>query len=198
MTTDTQCTHTQPCVCVLSKPQQITGQLTILLHPNEPERPSNTAKLITQIIPATSWHIWQRKDPPQQLLSMLKQPGLRPWLIFPADRPELSVRAKQWTTPPSGTVDLFIILDGTWKEVRKIIRQSPWLSELPLLSFTPSQRTRYTLRRNPDAEHLCTAEIASEVLKLTVQTEAATALDEHLKRFLEQYHCWQNHLPLPY
>lgn len=198
MSDNTKCQHTQPCVCWLAEQQTVNARFVLLLHPNEPFRPSNTAGLIRQVIPATDCFVWHRKTPPQALLHLLQDPNYRPWLIFPADRPELAQRSKPWQQNNDGRTDLFLIPDGTWKEVRKMVRQSPWLAELDILAFQPEQTTKYKLRRNPDLDHLCTAEIACQLLTLISEQPASAALSQHFERFLQQYHAWQHHQPRPY
>ena len=171
-------------------------QLVLLLHENEPIRPSNTSRLIQQLLPhATHRFIWQRAEPPQALLDMLNSEQYQPWLLFPADRPDLQPRLKTYQRG-SGKIPLIVVPDGTWKEVRKIVRKSPWLNDLPLLAFNPDRRTRYTLRRNPDDDHLCTAETVAEVLRLADANEAAEELDQLLDRFLLHYHAWKCNHPI--
>lgn len=80
-----------------------------------------------------------------------------------------------------------MVPDGTWKEVRKIVRKSPWLDNLPLLAFDPQKPSRYDLRRNPDADHLCTAETIIELLKLADEPAVAASLDNAFDLFLSGY-----------
>jgi len=187
------------CACNDAFSTPLPLQLALLLHENEPARPSNTSRLIKQQLPATQQFIWQRTVPPTDLLHLLQQPDYLPCLLFPADRPDLQARPQ--VSPEqllqSEKTPLIVVPDGTWKEVRKIVRKSPWLDSLPLLSFEPENRTRYTLRRNPDQHHLCTAETASELLQQMGEPGAATALEQQLTRFLVHYHAWQNHLNPP-
>lgn len=161
----------------------------LLLHENEPDRVSNTSRLISQVLPECETFIWQRKEPPAKLLSLLQNEQYQPWLLFPADRPELVSRAK--TLEETQKTPLIIIPDGTWKEVRKIVRKSPWLDEVPLLSFSPEKPSRYDLRRNPDANHLCTAEIAAELLEQSGNPVAAMHMNNALDLFLKEYRQWQ-------
>lgn len=171
-------------------------RFVLLLHENEPGRLSNTSRLIKRLLPNTEVFIWQRKEPPAALLEMLKNDQFQPWLLFPADRPELQPRARAFAQDDDKT-PLIIVPDGTWKEVRKIVRKSPWLEGLPLLALNPSTTTRYKLRRNPDEDHLCTAETVAEILRLAQAPVQAEELDNLLDRFLSHYHAWQHHLPPP-
>lgn len=64
----------------------------------------------------------------------------------------------------AGKRPLFVLLDATWTEARKMFRKSPYLDALPVLSLTPAQLSRYRLRRSTRGEHLCTAEVAAMCL----------------------------------
>src|SRR5690606_19977244 len=82
---------------------------------------------------------------------------------------------------------LFILLDATWTEARKMFRKSPYLDGLPVLSLQPEQLSRYQLRRSTRAEHLCTAEVAALCLELAGDASAATALGGYFDLFTEHY-----------
>ena len=90
-------------------------------------------------------------------------------------------------TITKGRSTLIIVPDGTWKEVRKVVRKSPWLDQLPLLAFDPQTPSRYDLRRNPDADHLCTAETVIELLKLCKEPTPAAQLTHAFDSFLTNY-----------
>ena len=82
---------------------------------------------------------------------------------------------------------LFVLLDGTWSEARKIFRKSPYLSRLPVLSLQPAQPSTYRLRRSSHAHHFCTAEVASLCLALAGDLAAAQALSAYLEVFSNRY-----------
>lgn len=175
------------CCCSQITPQGSQLELALLLHENEPPRPTTTSKIIQKVLPNSSTYIWQRIDPPQELIDRIQDENTDSWLLFPADRPELVSRSKKFTGAAPERNTLIIIPDGTWKEVRKIVRKSPWLSDLPLLAFDPETPSRYDLRRNPDKDHLCTAETVTELLKLNDENSAADELDRTFEIFMTQY-----------
>ena len=82
---------------------------------------------------------------------------------------------------------LFILLDGTWAEACKMFRKSPYLSQLPVLSLSPEQLSRYTLRRSKNEAHFCTAEVGAMCLELAQDTHAADTLNAYLDVFTEHY-----------
>ena len=106
-------------------------------------------------------------------------------VVFPAsyageDRQVLSA-------PPSGKPPLFIMLDGTWTEARKMFRKSPYLDSLPVISVDLSRVSAYRLREAHADGQYCTAEVAIALLDLAGDTVAAGALGSHFSRFRERY-----------
>lgn len=184
------------CCCSQIEPQQCQLEFALLLHENEHHRATATSKIIQQVLPTIQLYQWQRKDPPKALLERINAADTEVWLLFPADRPELITRSRPFKPAEKKRSTLIIVPDGTWKEVRKIVRKSPWLDQLPILSFSPARKSRYDLRRNPDADHLCTAETVAELLKLNREVEAASELDRALDRFIHHYKRARQNLPL--
>lgn len=180
--------------CCCSQITSFTSQLEIalLLHENEAARPTTTSRIIQQMLSNCQTYTWHRKEPPIELLERINAPDTDTWLLFPADRPELVSRSKPFD-PPASQKALIIVPDGTWKEVRKIVRKSPWLGQLPLLAFNPEQPSRYDLRRNPDSDHLCTAETVAELLRLNGENDCALEMDNTLDRFIEAYKASKRH-----
>ena len=70
-----------------------------------------------------------------------------PCLVFPGEyvAPERVVTEVQ---VPSGKRPLFVLLDATWPQARKMFRKSPYLNHLPVLSLQPRRwRTTGKTRR---------------------------------------------------
>jgi DTW domain-containing protein YfiP len=91
---------------------------------------------------------------------------------------------------------LFILLDGTWDEARKMFRKSPYLQNFPVLSFQPEQLSRYKLRRTQSEAHLCTAEVGAMCLALANNMQAAEALNAYIEVFTEHYLKAKQQLPI--
>ena len=87
----------------------------------------------------------------------------------------------------AGKRPLFIVLDGTWTEARKMFRKSAYLADLPVLSLQPEAISRYRLRRSTREEHLCTAEVTALCLQLADDSAAAQALEQWFARFSRHY-----------
>jgi DTW domain-containing protein YfiP len=86
-----------------------------------------------------------------------------------------------------GKRPLFILLDATWTEARKMFRKSPYLENLPVLSLQPEHLSRYRLRRSKRNDHFCTAEVAAMCLELAGEQRAADGLNAYLDVFSQHY-----------
>tara|TARA_Y100000782_G_scaffold97436_1_gene110524 strand:- start:3453 stop:4064 length:612 start_codon:yes stop_codon:yes gene_type:complete len=174
------------CCCSQISSKKSKVKIVLLLHENEPSRPTSTSKIILKTLPNAENYIWKRNEPPSTLIEQINDKDTDAWLLFPADRPELKARQQAIKIDHKRNT-LIIVPDGTWKEVRKIVRKSPWLADLPLLAFDPQTPSRYDLRRNPDLDHLCTAETVIELLELCEDKTPAENLTHAFDSFLTCY-----------
>lgn len=53
-----------------------------------------------------------------------------------------------------------LVLDGTWRKVRRLLHLNPWLAELPHLSLAPQELSNYRIRKSPREDGLSTIEAA--------------------------------------
>ncbi len=120
------------CLCATLTSAQAASRFCLVMFDTEPMKPSNTGRLIADILPDTEAFQWSRTEPPQALLDLVAHPDYQPMVVFPASYagPERQVLS----APPSGKPPLFIMLDGTWTEARKMFRKSPYLDALPIIS----------------------------------------------------------------
>ena len=89
--------------------------------------------------------------------------------------------------PVGGKPPLFIILDGTWAEARKMFRKSTYLNQFPVFSLNVDAASAYQLREASRAEQHCTAEVAAALLQQAGDMPAADGLNQHFRYFRQQY-----------
>lgn len=183
------------CMCAWRPQVEARSGVCLLMHDIEALKPSNTGWLIADVLADNSAFGWSRIEVDARLLALLDDPQWQPYVVFPAEyaAPE---RVVQTVAPAAGKRPLFILLDATWTEARKMFRKSPYLERFPVLSLSPEQHSRYRLRRSTRGEHLCTAEVAAMCLELAGDPAAAAALDAYLDVFSERYLSFKRHLPL--
>lgn len=160
--------------------------MCLLMHDVEALKPSNTGWLIADVVADTSAFGWVRTAVDPQLPALLADPQWQPYLVFPGEYAAPQRVVSDVTLEP-GKRPLFVLLDATWTEARKMFRKSPYLDGLPVLGLQPEQLSRYRLRRSKRDDHLCTAEVAALCLELAGDQRAADALNAYLDVFSEHY-----------
>lgn len=183
------------CLCAWRPRVSAESAMCLLMHDTEPLKPTNTGWLIADLIDDTSAFGWQRTVVDPALLALLEQAQWQPYIVFPGEFVEPS-RVVTEVRPAAGKRPLFILLDATWTEARKMFRKSPYLDRFPVLSLEPEQISRYRLRRSKRDDHFCTAEVAAMCLELAGDQRAAQALDAYLDVFSAHYLGAKFQLPL--
>lgn len=185
------------CICGLRPQVPARAGVCLLMADTEPLKPSNTGWLIADVVPDTFAFGWARTEVQPGLVALLADPQWQPYVVFPGEfvAPERVVTevAPEGTTP--GKRPLFILLDATWPEARKMFRKSPYLDRFPVLSLAPAQVSRYRLRRSRRGDHFCTSEVAALCLELAGEPQAAQVLDAYLDVFTHHYLQSKHQLP---
>ncbi|WP_213876828.1 tRNA-uridine aminocarboxypropyltransferase [Pseudomonas sp. dw_358] len=183
------------CLCAWKPGVEARSAMCLIMSKGEPLKPSNTGWLIADVIEQTTAFEWERTDVDPGLLALLNDPQWQPYLVFPGEFVEPQ-RVVSEVTCSEGRRPLFILLDATWTQARKMFRKSPYLDRLPVLSLAPEQISRYKLRRSKRDEHFCTAEVAALCLELAGDQVAAQVLDAYLDVFSAHYLCGKARLPV--
>jgi DTW domain-containing protein YfiP len=175
------------CMCAL-RPQLATrAGFCLLMHDAEPLKPTNTGWLIADAVRDCEAFGWARTAADPRLLALLAGDEWQPYVVFPGEFVQPPGRVVQGLgQPPHGLLPgkrpLFVLLDATWPEARKMFRKSPYLDRFPVLSLHPDQVSGYRLRRSRREDHFCTSEVAALCLELVDD-----ARDRHAGRVLESY-----------
>ena len=187
------------CLCALRPRVPTLSGVCLLMADIEPLKPSNTGWLVADVVSETFAFSWSRTEVAPQLLALLADPQWQPYVVFPGEfvAPTRVVHdLLQSTAATLPKRPLFILLDGTWSEARKIFRKSPYLDAFPVLSLAPAQISRYQLRRSRREDHFCTSEVAALCLELADETLAAQTLEAYLDVFSEHYVRAKQQLPV--
>lgn len=183
------------CMCSVRPDVPTHAGVCLLMADIEALKPSNTGWLIADVVRDTFAFAWARTQVDPGLLMLLADPQWQPYVVFPGEfvTPERVVH----TLWPGSTPrrPLFILLDATWPEARKMFRKSPYLNNLPVLSLSPEQVSRYQLRRSRRSDHFCTSEVASLCLDLVGEAHAAHTLQAYLEVYTHHYLQAKHQLP---
>ncbi len=186
------------CICSLRPQLPVNAGVCLIMADIEALKPSNTGWLIADVVPDTWAFGWARTEVDLALLALLADPQWQPYVVFPGEfvAPGRVVNSLPATQDlPTGKRPLFVLLDATWPEARKMFRKSPYLDRFPVLSLQPEQISRYRLRRSRREDHFCTSEVGALCLELAGETRAAQALEAWLDVYTHHYLQAKHQLP---
>lgn len=176
------------CQCHLRELVPSYCAFCLVIYDAEILKPSNSARLIADLIADTHAFSWSRTNPPKELFALLKYDDYQPIVIYPRENalPTQPAVTQEQLLTKNAKKPLFILLDGTWRQAHKMYRKSPWLHDFPLLSFHLSQPpTSYNLRQGSLGFQLATAEVAALALKEAHEQANADVLLRWFEIFCE-------------
>jgi len=150
-------------------------KFTLLTHFKELGKPSNTGKLVVEILGSAARQIrWDRINPPANLVKEIESGGVA--LIYPGAADEAGGDLTG--------ISHVILIDGTWHEARRIHQRSPYLQKVRRVCLKPAGKSVYNLRKNQKESGLCTAECVMEILRSTGNSAVAERLQERFLAFI--------------
>lgn len=132
-------------------------RVVVLQHPRERDMAIGTARMATLCLPGSELHEGVRWDD-ATLAKMLDDETRPPILLYPGPG-----AIDVMTSPPPGPVTL-VVVDGTWWQAKKIVRENPRLRALPRYAFSPPVPSEYRIRREPAPTYVSTLEALVHVL----------------------------------
>lgn len=133
-------------------------RVVIFQHPRERDVPINTARIASLCLPSSELHVGVAWSGTRVLAELLADTERPPVILYPGPGAIDIERA-----PPPGPVTL-VVIDGTWSQARKLLRQNPELSALPRYAFRPPAPSAYRIRKEPSEECVSTLEAIVHVL----------------------------------
>jgi DTW domain-containing protein YfiP len=166
--------------CYCDAIPSIASQLnfTLLTHPNELARTTNTGAILTQLLDHVDIEPWARQSPSEKLVSLASPK--RAVVLYPSDdSTDISTLSDQELSQTH-----IVVLDATWQEAKKMLLRSPWLNALPKVHIKTNQASQYQLRRNQQAGNLCTFEVVSEVIAALESKKTAQSMRDFFTHYL--------------
>lgn len=183
------------CICDYRFQIRSSYRFALLMHRYESFKPTNTGRLIADCLADTQCYGWNRLEPDPRLIALINDPQQQPVLVFPEgdDYKDRMITADQLDTNKQVVL---IILDGTWRQARRMFRHSRYLDSLPVIQPELTKTSRYQLRKASDPSHLCTVEVAAALLEQLGDALAAEHLDNYFGIFNEHYARARKHFPM--
>lgn len=178
------------CICYWQPKLESQVEFVLLLHRNEVFKPTNTGRLIADLLPSkTHAFCWSRTEPDQALINLLSDENRQCFIVFPADTPgaKNKSRAVFSEIPQTSKTNTFILLDATWKQSGRMFHLSRWLENIPCVSLPEGALRGYAVRKSHLDDYLSTAEAAALCLQLTGELKNSEILLDYFQLFNEHY-----------
>lgn len=153
------------CWCPSIQPMATRTKFVFLMHPKEFKKEKASTGRLTHLCLADSViHMGIGFDDAAEVQALIADPQNFPVLLYPG------TEAKNLSTGGLAASDLagrrlvVFLLDATWSCARKMLRLSPSLQRLPRIMFTPTGRSRYVIKQQPQDGCLSTLEATHELL----------------------------------
>jgi DTW domain-containing protein len=146
------------CYCRHVQPVDTKTRVVLLQHPRERDVAIGTGRMASLCLPNSELHVGIHWGDSAALARALSDPARPPALLYPGTDAVDVLRH-----PPAGPVTL-VVVDGTWWQARKVLRENPALAALPRYAFTPPSPSEYRIRREPEPSYVSTLEALVHVL----------------------------------
>ena len=133
-------------------------RIAFLQHTRERGVAIGTARMASLCLPNSELHVGVDWVGSPALARVLGDPERPPALLFPGDDAIDITR-----DPPIGPITL-VVVDGTWRQVKKVVRSNPPLAALPRYAFVPRAPSEYRIRHEPKVTYVSTIEALVHVL----------------------------------
>jgi DTW domain-containing protein YfiP len=146
------------CYCRHVTSLETKTRIVLLQHPRERDVPIGTAHMASLCLPNAELHVGVHWRGSAALSRALSDPTRPAALLYPGAG-AIDVVAN----PPSSPVTL-VVVDGTWPQTKKVVKENPELAALPRYAFTPSTPSEYRIRKEPRETCVSTIEALVHVL----------------------------------
>ncbi len=135
------------------------------MHPKEfKQEKAGTGRLTALSLADSVIEMGVSFDDHPAVQNLIQDPGNFPVLLYPA---EDAFNVSQGGLTPQnlgGRRLVVFLLDGTWACAKKMLTQSKCLQGLPKLMFTPTEKSRFVIKRQPHEWCLSTLEATHQLL----------------------------------
>jgi DTW domain-containing protein YfiP len=129
------------------------------MHPQEAKKIRNgTGRLAHLALSNSEIFIGLNFSSRPGVQALLADERYNPFILYPGKTSkEISEYASEQLSE-NGKIPLFFVIDGTWKAAKKMMMESQNLHDLPRISISPKEPSRFSIKQQPNSLCLSTIE----------------------------------------
>lgn len=145
------------CACTLLQPLEVHTPFLVFRHARESPKSTSSVRWAQLVLPGCEVVDYRSRAEAPALF--MPRPG--DWLLYPDETA---------VVPAAGVVQRVVVLDGTWRQTRRMLRAIPGLPGLPRLAI-PARPGGSRLRAAPRSGALSTLEAMAAAVR-AVESDA--------------------------
>ena len=163
------------CLCPAMTKLDSPTSVIIWQDPIEAKHPLSTAPLLHKSLPNSRLLVGEHFSF-EQVFGDLPDKDVA--VVFPFEHD------RQLCTGAGGNIRSLLLLDGTWRKVRKMILANPWLMSIPYVALQPASESCYEIRTSRRNDGLSTIEAGVLALNTLENTRTYDAILPVLERMV--------------
>jgi DTW domain-containing protein YfiP len=173
------------CMCDYITPIQTKTKFVILMHPHEFKKVKNGTGHFTHLsLKNSEFYIATRFDTHTRVNAIINDRSNACYVLYPdEDATVLNENALK----QEGKNTVIFLIDATWHNAKKLLRDSPNIHNLPKISFTHTKSSDFQIKQQPMELCLSTMESTHCVLELLTKHKDEVLSDGELDGFLEPF-----------
>jgi DTW domain-containing protein len=153
------------CWCSSIRPMHTATKLVYLMHPKEFKREKAATGRLTHLCMANSeLHVGVDFDSETAVQNLINDTRYFPVLLYPGVNARNLSQGDVLASDLCNRQLLVLVLDGTWRSARKMLRVSRSLQRLPRVMFNAGFPSRFVIKQQPQVGCLSTLEATHELL----------------------------------
>ena len=172
------------CLCNFIKPFDTLIHFVILMHPQEAKKVRNgTGRLAHLALSNSEIFFGLDFSIHSDVQALLSDKKYNPFILYPGKTSKDISKYDPEQFSKNGKIPLVFVIDGTWKAAKKMMKMSQNLHDLPRISISPKEPSRFLIKQQPNSLCLSTIE-AIYFLLFEFEKKGLENLDGHHENLL--------------
>jgi DTW domain-containing protein YfiP len=172
-------------MCDDINPIETNTRFILLMHPKEFRKTKNGTGHFTHLsLPNSELFVGIDFTKNDQIQSIINDPKNACFVLYPSSK---SINLNENTIASQNKNIIIFLIDATWPCSRAILSASPDIDQLPKVSFTHEEVSKFTFKEQPKPYCLSTMESTHILLKLLNKHQIENIEETKLKQFLRPF-----------
>ncbi len=173
------------CMCAYIKPMVTKTKFVVLMHTHEFKKVKNATGHFTHLsLKNSKLFVDTSFAKHKEVNALLKDGNNNCYVLYPDEQ---SLLLNDTSLEEKGKQNVIFLIDATWHNAKKLLRDSPNIQALPKVSFKHTRNSGYRIKEQPMELCLSTIESTHCVLELLTLNGSEELSSTELDGFLEPF-----------